>query len=177
MVNTVVSSATNLVNLGVSTYLEEQRYATLLAIVPEMDASVHTAGKIMKDALLAIRKVQLAHMVDELKKDKEPFDTGNMEDLSQAEYRTQASALMSGVATFNLARASDPSATISAMIEAHGQLAEALKNNTGKDQDLVAAAQKFSKAAQQLNTAVNIGSASAAGVTEKTGGAPQNGGN
>jgi hypothetical protein len=165
--NTVVTPATNLINLGVTAYLDRQRYAALRATVPAMDAPVAAAGNTMKDALLSIRQVQLAHMVDDLTIAIEPFETGAASKLNQSEYQAQLAALLSKVAAFNQARASDPSATVSAMIEAHKQLATALLNNAGQTQAVLTAALNFANAAGQLKTSVDAGSSSTETSTTK----------
>ncbi len=155
--NTVINSATNLINLGVTAYLDTQRYAVLRATVPAMDAPVSVAGKTMKDALLSIRQVQLAHMVNDLTTTKEPFETGAASKLNQSEYQSQLVALQSKVAAFNQARASNPSATVSAMIEAHKQLATALLNDAGQTHVVLTATLNFASAAEELKASVDAG--------------------
>ena len=161
LLDTMVSSATNLIDMGVTTYLEEQKFMTLQATVPDMDAPVTAAGKVMEDALLSIRQVQLAHMAEGLKTAKEPFETGDAGTLNEAEYKTRLAALLSQVTAFNQARASNPATTISAMLKAHKQLVTALLNHTGKSEAVMTAARNFATAAEQLRTSFAAGSSTA----------------
>lgn len=163
----VASPASNLITLGITAYLDRQRYAVLRDTVPRMDGPVAATGITMRDALLAIRQMQLARMVDDLTAAIEPFETGPASKLSESEYKSQLAALLTKVAAFNQAPASDPSATVSAMIEAHKQLATALLNNAGQTQTVLTAALNFATAAGQLKTAVDAGSSSTATSTTK----------
>ncbi len=148
--NAVIPPATSLIKMGITSYLDRQRYAALRATVPAMNPFVATAGETMRNALLSIRQLQLGHMVYDLTIAKEPFETGAANKLNQPEYQAHLAALQSNVTAFNQARASDPSATVSAMIEAHKQLAAALENDTGQTQAVLTATVNFATAAGQI---------------------------
>ncbi|MDR3632144.1 MAG: hypothetical protein P4L42_17630 [Desulfocapsaceae bacterium] len=164
----VIDSATNLIGQGLSGYLDEQRYRALKASVPAMDVSVAAMGKTMTDALLSIRQMQLAHMADDMISLAEPFETGAAGKLSQAEYQDRLTALESKVAAFNQARAGDPRATISALVEAHRQLAAALTNDTGQAPVVLNASLNFAVAAEQLNASLAAGTAAPKTAVPKT---------
>lgn len=148
------------VNSIIITALDAKRYAALKATVPTVDPFIAASSKTLTDALLSIRQVQLAHMVDDMTDAAEPFESGDAGKLTQSGYQNQLAALQSKVAAFNQARLSNPSATISSMIEAHKQLATALQNNTGQSQAIATAVLNFATAAGQLKTAVDSSSSS-----------------
>ncbi len=160
--NTGITPTANLFSLSVTAYLDKQRYAVLRATVPAMDVHVAAVSKTMTDALLSIRQVLLAHMVDDLTIAIEPFQTGVAGKLKQSEFTDQLAALQTKVTAFNQARASDPSATIDAMAKAHNQLAAALLNGTDQGLAVLAMAQNFATAAGQLKTSIIAGSSGTA---------------
>ena len=129
---TIVTQATSFLGLAITTYLDFRRYAALRDKVPGADNAIQTISKTVRAALQAIKQVQLAALVDDLLVSQAPFLKPSIGGLSQAQYQTQLAAFQAKVTAFNQARAADPAAAVDAMVTAHKQLADALKNGSGQ---------------------------------------------
>lgn len=161
----VATQASTVFGLLITSYLDSRRYAALRDSVPTADGAIKTLSKTVQAALVAIRAAQLEQLEDDLSTSSAPFLKPAIGKLAPAEYQAQLAGLQAKVTAFNQARSADPVATVAAMVTAHQQLADALKNGKGQVLAVLAAAQGFATAAGQLKAAVD---AASAGATPKS---------
>jgi hypothetical protein len=158
----LVTPVGSLIGQGISIYLDQRRYAVLKATVPAMDSNVAVLGQTVEAALLDIRAQQLAQLETDLLDKVQPLKLQTVGKLSESDYQSKLAALETQVAAFNLARATDPATTVTAMVNAHHQLSQALQADTGQATAVLTAAESFATAAEQLQTAVATASAATA---------------
>lgn len=151
------TSAGSLIGQGLALYLDQRRLAVLRGTVPEVDSDVQVLGRTVQATLLVIQSQQLRQLDRDLLRDSEPLEAATVGNLSEADYRSKRATLESEVAVFNLARAADPAATVTAMVNAHHRLAAALQGDTGKG--VITAVTTFVTAAGQLKAAIRAASA------------------
>jgi hypothetical protein len=156
--SSLITPVGNLIGQGVSLYLDQRRYAALRSTVPTVDPAVRALAQTVEAALRAIRARQLAQLLRELHSDAEPLEIASVAKLSQGDYQSKLATLESKVTAFNEARAADPAATVTMMVNAHRQLAQALQDNTGQGMAVLTTVQGFATAAGQLKTAIDAAS-------------------
>ena len=154
----LVTPVSTLIGQGIAFYLDQRRYAVLRSTVPAMDDNVKVLGQTVQAALADIRAQQLAQLGPGLHSDAEPFKSAAISKLSVSDYQSKLAALEAKVAAYNQARAVDPAATVTTMVNAHHQLAVALDANTGQAMAVLTSVQTFAAAAAQLKTAVTAAS-------------------
>src|SRR5579859_3743788 len=155
----LVTPLGSLIGQGISIYLDQRRYAVLKATVPAMDSNVAVIGKTVQAALLVIRAQQLEQLEDNLLDASQPLNVDTVGKLSESDYQTKLATLEAQVAAFNLARTADPATTITAMVNTHHELSQALQADTGQATAVLTEAENFATAAGQLQTAVTMASA------------------
>ena len=159
----LVSPVGSVIGQAITIFLDQRRYAALRNTVPTVDPAVQTLGMTVEAALLDIRAQQLAQLERDLHSDAEPIEiAASVSKLSPGDYQSKLATLQSKVTAFNQARAADPTATITAMVNAHHQLALALQNDTGQGTPVLTAVESFATAAAQLETAVTTASKASA---------------
>ncbi|MGH9759870.1 MAG: hypothetical protein ACREDR_47000, partial [Blastocatellia bacterium] len=122
--------------------------------VPAADSSIATLAQTVKAALLAIRAQQLVRLEKEIHAAGAPLQSDTVGKLSVAEYQSDLANLQAKVAAFNQLRAIDPQTAVSALVDAHHKLAQALQNDTEQAQPVYAATINFLNSAAQLQSAV-----------------------
>jgi hypothetical protein len=158
----LVTAGGGLAGQGVSIYLDQRRYAALKDTVPTMEPFVATLGRTVRAALLEIREQQLLALGPDLRNAALPLETVSVGSMAQSDYQGKLAALETKVAAFNLARAADPTATVTAMVTAHHDLATALQTNAGQGMAVLTSTESFVTAAEGLQTAITAASAAAA---------------
>lgn len=148
-------------------YLDSRRLAVLRAEVPKVDNSVAVLGNTATAALLVVRAQQLLQMQKDMHAAAAPFQSDSVRSLKAADYQNDLSTLEAKVAAFNQTRAADPAAAVTAMVNAHHQLAQALASNAGQLQAVYTAAQNFYKAASQLQSALSASSSAPTSAKSK----------
>jgi hypothetical protein len=166
----LVAPIGGLLGQGITIYLDQRRYAVLKGTVPALDPAVQTLGATVNAALQDIRKQQLAQLEIGLLNASQPFEMTTVGTLGQSDYQTKLVDLDTKIAAFNLARSANPTTTVTAMVESHHQLSQALQTDAGQTTAVLTSAQTFAAAAQQLQTAITAAAAAttkAAPVTAK----------
>jgi hypothetical protein len=150
----LVGPAAGLFGEGIILYLDQRRYAALRRMVPAVDPAVQALGRTVTAALRDIRAQQVAQLQHDLHGGAEPFEAVSVGKLSPADYQAKVAALQAKVAALNQVRAADPKATVTAMLNAHHQVALALQNDTGQGMAVLASVTDFANAAATLETAI-----------------------
>jgi hypothetical protein len=163
--SSLVAPASGLIGEGIVLYLDQRRYAALRGTVPTVDPAVQVLGRTVEAALLDIRAQQLAQLQHDLHGEAEPFEATSVGRLSQGDYQSRLAVLEAKVAAFKQARAGDPVATVTAMVKAHHQLAQALQDNTGQGMAVLTSVTEFANAAAKLESAIEA----AADATQSAG--------
>lgn len=148
-------------------YLDSRRLAVLRADVPAVDNSISVLGNTVTAALLVIRAQQLLQMQKDMHVAAAPLQSDSAKTLKAADYQNDLSALEAKVGAFNQTRAADPTAAVTAMVNAHHQLAQALASNAGQLQAVYTAAQSFYNAASQLQKALSASLSAPASTKSK----------
>ena len=161
--SSLVAPAGSLILQAVAIALDQRRLAALRKAVPAMDPTVQVLGRTLQGALADIRAQQLLLLGHELRSAAEPLEVPAVGKLSVADYQSKLAAVQAGIAAFNQARAADPAATVTAMVNAHHQLTLALQANAGQGMAVLTGVQTFATAAETLKTAIGA----AAGVMAK----------
>lgn len=156
---TVVTQASTLIGLGITTYLDYRRYKILRTTVTAADPAVSALGQTILAALNSIRAVELQQASSDLQDAQNPLLPAAIKKITgQSKYQTLYAELQAKVAAFNQISASDPTATVNAMTAAHSQLAAALQNGTGESLAVLAAVQNFVNDATSLKASVDSAS-------------------
>jgi len=157
-----VAPASGLLGLGVTLWLDQRRLAALRDTVPMVDPSVQMVGQTVQAALAAIRAQQLLQLGSEVRRDAEPFEVSAVGRLGLGDYQSRLAVLWDRIAAFNQARAADPAAVVTGMMNAHHQLALALQGNAGPATTVQTGVQAFVAAAEKLTAAMPAPTAAAA---------------
>lgn len=168
--NSGITALGNVMGRSIALYLDQRRYAALRSTVPAMDHFVQALGRTVEAALSSIRAQQLLALGSVLRGDAERFAPAAVGRLDVGDYQSGRVTLETEVAAFDQARAADPAASVTAMIEAHHQLALALQANAGQGTAVASAVATFELAAEKLEVAVAAGSRATAEPPAASGG-------
>jgi hypothetical protein len=160
--SSLVSPIGSLISQGITIYLDQRRYNVLRNTVPALDPDVQALGQTVQAALLDIRAQQLLQLGTGLRSNAEPLEITSVGKLSESNYQTRLAGLEAKISAFNQARAADPTATVTAMVNAHHQLALALQANTGQGAAVLNSMQNFAALAEKLNAAAQAASSTTA---------------
>lgn len=155
----LVAPAGSVLGQGIAIWLDQRRLAALRNTVPAVDPEVQLLGRTLQAALADIRAQRLLQLGRDLRANAEPFEVGAVNTLSVPGYRSKLAALEVEIAAFNQVRATDPAATVSAIVAAHHKLALALRANTGPEKAVAIGVQTSIAAAEKLPTAIGAAAA------------------
>ena len=148
-----VAPVGGLIGDAIAVYLDQRRLVALHRTVPVADAVVQALGQVAQGALIDIRAQQLLLLGRELRADARPLEIPTVGKLGAAEYEAKLAALQTEIAVFNRVRGGDPAAAVAGMVNAHRELALALRSDAGQQAAVETAVQTFVDAAEKLRVA------------------------
>lgn len=141
--------------LFATAYLDHRRLEALRSNVPAADQPIKVLAVAMADVLKTIRLQRLALMSQSLRAAAQPFEEAETEQARRKlDYKTAVPELQAKAEAFTKARLADPDAAVAAMVEAHHQLAVAIRDDAKQVKPVIDAAKAFYKAAKQLQEAL-----------------------
>jgi hypothetical protein len=171
--NALIAPAGGVLGQALAICLDQRRYAVLKAnVTPPVDNAVAVLGNEIQSALLTIRLAQLGQLGADMRNTAAPVEAAGVGSLSSSKYQADLTALQTKVAAFNLARAADPKATVTAMVTAHNKLMQAVQSGTGQGQAVLDSVEGFATAAGTLKTAVEAASAPPPAAAKKPAASP-----
>jgi hypothetical protein len=145
-------------------YLESRRYAALKSAVTAVDQLMPTLALVATPSLSEIKTARIANLEAQIKMSTNNLSPSKSSRLSLEQYNQEYGTLQTDLNSLNQLTATDPKATVNAMVSTHHALAAALQSGQGQFGAFATELESFAADAEKLQKAF-AGSSSAKGST------------